>query len=342
MATGNIGSAVGSALSKAISSTQPKVKDQSQYYNPNSPSTPLYVRGYTSISNGATTGKPHTKSSGSSSGGGETVVVQQGGGGGYDIAAALAAQRQAAINKAISIVDEAYNKKKELLGKNYNSSVSSLKNQYDYSSQDLQKDAAKSLKEAYINKMLSQKSIGQQLSALGIGGGAAESTIAGINNNYGNSRNNINTTLNDNIASLNNVLQNNLAAIEQSYNAALADAETARANAIAQISLDNLNADLSSLTSSSSDFARSIQDALANQASYQGTTTQANNGVSSVSTKQSNNSGNSTQYSRLAGLIDTAQRMADNNNDAEAITRALSRNYSVQPTDIQYILSQLS
>lgn len=343
MATGNlygsVGNAVGSALAKV---SQPKVKDQSQYYNPNSPSTPLYVRGYTTISNGATTGKPHktnTPSGGSASA--PVQVVQHGGGGGYDIAAALAAQRQAALDKAISTVENAYKRKTELLGKNYNSSVNNLRNQYDFSSNNLQKDAARSLKDAYVNRMLSQKSIGQQLSALGIGGGAAESTIAGINNNYGNSRNDINTTLNDNLASLNNVLQSNLAAIEQSYNTALADAETARANAIAQLSLDGIGADLSSLTSSGSDFMRSIQEALANQSSYQGTPTQATNGVARVSTQQSNNSGNSTQYSRLAGLIGAAQSMADNNHEAETITRALARNYSTSPTDIQYILSQL-
>ena len=329
----------GTALYAKGGSNGSKVKDQSKYYDPNDPSTALYVRGTTTVNNGSS----GTSNGGFSSGGSSTKTAGSPSSTtdyASSIANAILAQKQAALDNAIGSVNSAYDRKAQLLRDSYNSSVNSLRNQYNNSAKELQNDAAKSLKEAYINKMLSQRVLGQQLSAQGFSGGATESSMAGLLNNYGNARNNINTTLNDNLTSLNNTLQNNLASVEQGYNSSLADAELARASALAQLNLDNANADLSSLMSSNSTFMKQIQNALANQGAFSGMATEAINDVNNVNTQQGNNMGNATQYARLAGLTDLAQQLANSGYDSNAIARSLSTR-SVQPQDIQYILNQL-
>ena len=50
------------------------------------------------------------------------------------------------------------------------------------------KAADKSLREAYVANMLSKKNLPQQLKALGVSGGASETTLADLNNTYMNNR----------------------------------------------------------------------------------------------------------------------------------------------------------
>lgn len=92
----------------------------------------------------------------------------------------------------------------------YNATVDAQNRAYGAAKNDVNKTANKSLQEAYVNRMMSEKNLGQQMSAQGLNGGATESTIAGIQNNYGNSRNNIETARNDNLSNLANTYQNNL------------------------------------------------------------------------------------------------------------------------------------
>ena len=117
-------------------------------------------------------------------------------------AQAYAAQQRAAAESAyragMERLGQAWDTKTGALKDNLNSTLAGLQRQYDSSKNEVNADANKSLREAYINYMLNRKNLNQNLSAQGIGGGAAESTQAGMYNNYGTSRNNINTTLNDN------------------------------------------------------------------------------------------------------------------------------------------------
>lgn len=344
---GGIGSTIGSILSKATGGSTSGNLTSQGYPS----STSGWANGYGNAYSGSTSGS--TTASGSTGNKAGTSTNKGGGSSSSSsssaqtpdysamIAQALLAQKQAALDNAIGNVNSAYNQKRNLLGQNYNSSVNSLRSQYNNSANELQRDAARSLRDAYVNKMLTQKTLGQQLSAQGFSGGATESTMAGLHNNYGNARNNINTTLNDNLTSLNNTLQTNLASIEQNYNNALADAETARANAIAQLSLDNTSADLSSLLSSGSGFMQQIQNALANQAAYKGVPTEAINDVAYINTEQVNDMGNATQAARIAGLKDQAQEMANNGYAPSTITRLLAQR-GVGAQDIYSILNQLS
>lgn len=89
-----------------------------------------------------------------------------------------------------------------ILKGSYENSLAANQSQYDNSVKAMQaayasgeakvNDAAKAaLREAYISKMLSQRDMAQQLSALGINGGMTETTAAGLLNNYQNNRNSI-------------------------------------------------------------------------------------------------------------------------------------------------------
>lgn len=69
--------------------------------------------------------------------------------------------------------------------------------------------------QAYINYMMSKRDLPQQLSAMGLSGGAAESSYAGLYNSYGNSRAQTEKSRLEGMADLQQTLQNNLAAIEQ-------------------------------------------------------------------------------------------------------------------------------
>lgn len=303
-----------------------------------SSSTAGWAQGYNNPAPSSSSSKGSSSNKGSSSSSGSSAGTTSSYDYSSDIANAILAQKQAALKSAQKSVNKAYDKKIGLLGDNYNAGVENLRSQYNNSANVLQNDAAKSLKEAYINKMLTQKTLGQQLSAQGFSGGATESTMAGLHNNYGNARNDINTTLNDNLTSLNNTLQNNLANLRQNYNSALADAETARSNALAQLSLDNTKADLSSLLSSNSTFMRQIQDALANQAAYEGTPTEANNPVAYVNTQQVNDMGNATQYAKYLNMAKEIAQLpySDNNTIVQALNSK-----GLNPYEIQRVMNMM-
>ena len=125
---------------------------------------------------------------------------------------------QDAYNRNMEALNVAYDKKVSALKDNYNSTVESLNRQNDASKAEVNTDADRALREAYINKMLSARNLTQQMSAQGLSGGATETSMASMQNNYGNSRNTIETTRADNLIKLYNTLQDNLAAALQAYN----------------------------------------------------------------------------------------------------------------------------
>lgn len=92
----------------------------------------------------------------------------------------------------------------------------------------------KALQQAYINRMLQQRNLQQQLTAQGISGGASETTQASMLNNYQNSRNDLETERQRQLANLMQVYQNNMAALEQQRasgeNASLGQYQTALSN----------------------------------------------------------------------------------------------------------------
>lgn len=258
-----------------------------------------------------------------SSGGGTSTGGTTVGTGGYDYASMMQsmldqqkAAAQTAYSNAMGRLQNAWGETQNALRSNLDNTLNNLQNQYNYSSDKLNADAGKSLREAYINYMLNKKNLNQGLSAMGLSGGATESTQANMYNNYGNARNNINTTLSDNLASLLNNWQNNVASANQLYNTQYADAInnfTNNINALESALANNLvstysGGSLSNLAS----FANQLGQLTSNLASAQYTPTQNILGVNNVNTTQANDMGSVTDYAKyLASNLISSGMSAD-------------------------------
>lgn len=130
--------------------------------------------------------------------------------------AITAAQQQAAeaqrrAEEQLRAAQEAQRKARE---EAYNRSAAQQKTDYEFGQGQLNSATDNALQQAYINKMMNERTLAQQLAAQGIGGGAAETTTAGLLNNYGSSRNALETERQAQLASLFNTYQNNMAQLE--------------------------------------------------------------------------------------------------------------------------------
>lgn len=233
-------------------------------------------------------------------------------------AAALAAQQRAAAESAyrsgMERLGQAWNAKTGALKSNLDSTLAGLQRQHDTSKGEVQNDANKSLREAYVNYMMNKKNLNQNLTAQGIGGGAAESTMAGMYNNYGNSRNNINTTLNDNLTSLENTYQGNISSAQQQYNSAYAEALSNYLNYQNQME-QNLAANIvgsygnmiSSLGNLNSGYTDTLYSLLEKQAAYDYANTKNTLNRDSVYTQAGNNMGSVTDYAKYQAMIQQMQ-----------------------------------
>lgn len=169
------------------------------------------------------------------------------------------AQRQAAqnaYNNNMSALESAYAKRLSGLDSNYASTKDQLASSYGNSRTSLQQNEENALREAYINRMMNEKNLRQQLNAQGLTGGASESAIASMLNNYGTSRNNIQNTAADNLRELEQTYNSNLASAQQKYNDAVNSANDS--NMAYRMQLEN---DLANNTVSS---YQDLYNALAN------------------------------------------------------------------------------
>lgn len=96
----------------------------------------------------------------------------------------------------------------------YQRSAAQQKTNYEYGQGELNRATENAMQQAYINKMMSERNLAQQLAAQGLNGGASETTTAGMLNNYNNSRNALETERQNQLASLANTFQNNMAQLE--------------------------------------------------------------------------------------------------------------------------------
>lgn len=241
--------------------------------------------------------------------------------GGLDLASyytSLAAQTQAAADAAygnnMARISEMYDNVASNLGSNYDSAVSRLKASRDSSLKDINRDAENSLRQAYINNELTNRNLNQRLSAMGYNGGATESTMADLANEYSRSRGGINTTRNNNIATLNQTYADNLAAALQAYNSAMNNlemqkmslenaAENARANASASGMSGGLSVD--------SGYITALQNALQKQGAFQYDPSQATNDFVAGNVTQAQSTPESTNYAKW---LQEAQQLANSGN----------------------------
>ena len=140
------------------------------------------------------------------------------------------AQQQAAqnaYNNNLAALQNAYNSRLSGLDSSFATTKDLLNSSYENSRQNVNSQAEKALQEAYINRMMNERNMTQQLNAQGLNGGAAESTIASMLNSYGNARNNINLSADNSLRELEQSHNSNLANALQKYNDALNDAQNA-------------------------------------------------------------------------------------------------------------------
>ena len=179
-----------------------------------------------------------------------------------DYLAQQQAKAEASYQRNIQNINNAYNSARSYYDSNLASTRNTLKTSYDASKKDIDSDAEASLREAYINNMLNRKNLTQALTAQGLNGGASETTQASMLNNYGNARNNIETTQAKNLADLLRTYNDNLASAQNAWSSQMAQLELqkmqqlqAAENALANMqtaSLGNISTDSSYLTALSS------------------------------------------------------------------------------------------
>lgn len=239
--------------------------------------------------------------SGSSSGGGSSI----------DWSAyynSLADQANAAYGNNLARIGEMYDRVAGNIGSNYESTVGRLKAARDQSLKDVNADAENSLRQAYINSEMTKKGLNQRLSAMGYNGGATESTMADLANQYSRSRGGINTTRNNNIAELNKTYADSLAAALQAYNNAMNNLEMQR------MQLENAAEDsrLSSFGDMSMDsgYVSALQSALQNQMNYEYDPSQATNDYIPGNVQQAQSASTGNNYQKL---LQQAMLEAENN-----------------------------
>ena len=224
--------------------------------------------------------------------------------------AEMRAAAQNAYDRGMSALNSAYDEQLGSLKSNLSETRNQLLNQYNRSKGNIMTDAENSLKQAYINRMLSQRNLAQQMSAQGLNGGATETTMANMLNNYGNARNNINTTQNRNLSELEGNYSDNLSQAMQAYNSAVASANLQKAqqamsleNALANNQISALSDYQSLMQRENENYLDLLKAAIANGASFSYNPTQATNGVNAVAVNQAANPDMVNNLTALQNLL---------------------------------------
>ena len=249
---------------------------------------------------------------------------------------------QAAYDRGMGALNSAYNAQLNSLNSNLNETKNQLANQYNYSRGNINSDAADSLKQAYINRMLSERNLGQQMSAQGLSGGATETTLANMLNNYGNARNNITTQQNKSLADLEQNYGSNLSQAMQAYNSAVANANLQKAqqaialeNALSNNQISALSDYQSLMQRENQNYLDLLKTAIANGANFNFTPTEANNAVNGVAVQQATMPTANTNY--LAALQSLINAQPTSNGGAGI---SLQTPYSAQNNYLADILRQ--
>jgi len=256
----------------------------------------------------------------------------------------LRQQREAAQNaydRGMSALNNAYDSQMNSLSSNLGETKNQLLNAYNRSKTNVNNDAESSLRQAYINKMMSQKNLAQQMSAQGLTGGATETTMANMLNNYGNARNNINTTVNSNLSNLEGNYNDSLSQAMQAYNSAVANANLQKAqqqmsleNALANNEISALGNYQSLLQRDNENYLDLLKSAISNSMKYTYSPTKASNNVQAVALNQASNPALTTNYQALKDLMDMYS--GGGNNSAVSVTNPTNNN-----NYLAAILSQL-
>lgn len=225
---------------------------------------------------------------------------------------------QAAYDKNMGYLNEAYANRSNLLQQNYNDALAQLQASYDSGARGVSQNADSAQQQAYINYMMSKRDLPQALVAQGLTGGMSESALAGMYNSYGNNRNTIDRGRNDSLATLLDTLNSNKSTALQNYNNQLSaddqqkmayqlQLEQALANQSAEI-LQNKYDTLQNLDNTYTQQMLALQQAQAEAAAKAASRSYSSGGGnSSVSTSQGDTDITKTPaYKRALSLYQTA------------------------------------
>lgn len=256
-------------------------------------------------------------------------------------------QQQAAddaYNRNVSAMNDAFNQRGDLLKSNLDSALKNLETDYNASRDAINRDATEAAREAYINRMMSQRNLAQNMAAQGLSGGASETTLAGLENSYGNARNQIATTANENLGDLEDLYSKNRNSAWQSYNDQLAADAIQRAQYMTQFENDRQNmlaqaydSQLQQLMSLDPSFVAAMSAATNSQAGYTPVNQAAPDNTAPVVSTTQGSGGTGVMNSWYANRA--RQLRASGASDAE-IAQELA-NEGIANSGIQYILNQL-
>lgn len=190
---------------------------------------------------GADASASATSKSGGSSGGGGTrssSASNYGDNGYMDISALydLLNQRlgeyDANYNSLLDSLNANYENMLNALGLNYADTEALLNSQLANSRGELEDARRRQLQEAYISRMMQEKGLADMLDAYGLTGGASESVMADMRNNYANNRNAVEERVQNSLRDLLLNYLNNLTTSRQRYNDSLLNAQNSRLSAL--------------------------------------------------------------------------------------------------------------
>jgi hypothetical protein len=173
---------------------------------------------------------------------------------------------------------------------------------------------------------------------MGYNGGATETTMSSLENQYGKSRSGINETLNKNIANLDMTYGDNLAQAQQAYNSAMANLYLQRMQMEMQAENALNNAETSAVNASMNidgSYMSALQAALANQNNYSYDASQATNNFVAGNARQAESASGGTDYAKWMAQ----QLLGGNNSTNDVMNYMIAQGIPAQT--VQDILAQL-
>jgi hypothetical protein len=149
----------------------------------------------------------------------------------YDLLNQRLGEYDANYNNLLASLNDNYANALNALGLNYADTEALLNSQLANSRNELEEARRRQLQEAYISRMMGEKNLADTLAGYGLSGGATESILADMRNNYANTRNTVEEKTQNNLRDLLLNYLSNLSNARQRYNENLYNAENSRINA---------------------------------------------------------------------------------------------------------------
>lgn len=247
-------------------------------------------------------------------------------------------------NQNMAGINSSYTSAGNTLKGNYDSTANELASKYGYQKGNINTDAEESMRQAYINSMLQKKDLGQRMAAQGLSGGATETTMASLNNNYSNARNNIDTTRQRSLSDLEQTYNSNLAEAQRQYNSAVqnlamqrAEAEQAARNAYLNLAA-NYQFNPGSISMPTTDYS----SAMKSQNNFSFTPTEANNTVTGTATLQGDPDAVSSAQNNYALYLARQRAAGMSDTDLKNSAYSALSNGQISSNDLLSILNQLN